>query len=126
MTWMTCDDQSASPAAASSAGFLPAAERERLGLGWASPNKFPLQLSVEVAPRRRRVWVVKLASGGDLRVLAERHTAAARHDGAELRFYDGEGDGERRVATVRAGGWHWVCAEDALDPAPETDEEAES
>lgn len=68
---------------------------------------------------RRHVWVVKTANGGELRVLAARHTTYVRPDGQELRFYDGTVDDERRVATVRAGGWHWCVAEDALDPEVE-------
>lgn len=62
------------------------------------------------------VWVVKQASGGDVRVLAEWHSTVPRDDGTELRFYNRHGDDQQRVATVRAGSWHWVVAATALDP----------
>jgi hypothetical protein len=98
--------------------------------GSAFPAAFP-EASVEPLPSRlatprrpKRVWVVKQASGGEIRVLAERHSTCPRPDGTELRFYDGAGDHEARVATVRAGSWHWCIAEAALEP--DTDEEAES
>ncbi|MBB1034613.1 hypothetical protein G6031_09455 [Dietzia sp. CQ4] len=60
------------------------------------------------------VWVVKQASGGELRVLAERHTTYSRPEGTELRFYNG--DGKNPVATVRAVSWHSCVAESALNP----------
>lgn len=66
--------------------------------------------------RKPTAWVVKQASGGEVRVLAERHTTFARPEGTELRFHDGDGDAAHRVATVRAGSWHWVIAESALNP----------
>ncbi|WP_010542572.1 hypothetical protein [Dietzia alimentaria] len=69
----------------------------------------------EIAPRPA-VWIVRGTNGSDIRVLAERHTTYARPDGTELRFYDGSGDEQHRVATVRAGSWHWVVAETALNP----------
>lgn len=65
---------------------------------------------------RRIVWVVKQASGGNVRVAAERHRSIPRPDGTELRLYDGAGPDERRVATFRAGSWHWCVAESALEP----------
>ena len=65
---------------------------------------------------RPAVWIVRGTNGSDIRVLAERHTTYARPDGTELRFYDGSGDEQHRVATVRAGSWHWVVAETALNP----------
>lgn len=77
----------------------------------------PAPAPLEAGSPRRRVWVVMQASGGRLRVLAERHATTPRPDGTELRFYDGSGDDERRVATVRAGSWHWCVAESALDPS---------
>lgn len=63
------------------------------------------------------VWVVKQASGGTLRVLAEDHYTYARPEGTELRFFNGDGeDGRHPVATIRAGSWHWCVAEAALEP----------
>lgn len=83
----------------------------------------PLEQPPAPAPRptatespRPAMWVVKQASGGDIRVLAQWHTTYARPDGTELRFYNRHGDDQQRVATVRAGSWHWVVAETALDP----------
>lgn len=67
---------------------------------------------------RRVAWVVKKASGGDVRVLAERHRTIPRPDGTELRFYDGDEAVARRVASFPAGSWHWVVLETALEPKP--------
>lgn len=63
-----------------------------------------------------RIWIVRGTNGQDIRVLAERHTTYARPEGTELRFYDGDGDDQHRVATVRAGSWHWVVEASALNP----------
>lgn len=71
---------------------------------------------------RRVVWVVKKASGGDVRVLAERHRTIPRPDGTELRFYDGDEAVARRVASFPAGSWHWCVLESALEPAAEATE----
>ena len=60
------------------------------------------------------IWIVMQSSGGKLRVLAERHSTAARPEGTELRFHNG--DDRNPVATVRAGSWHWCVAESALEP----------
>ena len=65
---------------------------------------------------RRIVWVVKQASGGNVRVLAERHHSVPTDAGSELRLYNGEGPATRRIATFRAGSWHWCVAESALEP----------
>lgn len=67
-------------------------------------------------PRHPVTWVVKQASGGEVRVLAERHFTYVRPEGAELRFVDGDGPNQHKVATIRAGSWHWVVAESALNP----------
>jgi hypothetical protein len=66
--------------------------------------------------RGKTAWIVRGTNGQDIRVLAERHTTYARPEGTELRFYDGDGDGQHRVATVRAGSWHWVVEASALNP----------
>lgn len=65
---------------------------------------------------RPTVWVVQQISGGRLRVLAEWHSTAPLPEGGELRFYNRAGDDQLRVATVRAGSWHWCVAESALEP----------
>lgn len=70
--------------------------------------------------RKPTVWVVQQVSGGRLRVLAEWHSTYARPEGTELRFYNQRGvEGRHRVATVRAGSWHWCVAESSLDPEAE-------
>lgn len=79
------------------------------------PLAAPLPAPASAPESRRQMWVVKCASGGTIRVLAERHTTYARPDGTELRFHDGDGEAQRRVATVRAGSWHWCAAEAALE-----------
>lgn len=66
--------------------------------------------------RGKTAWIVRGSNGSDIRVLAERHTTYARPEGTELRFYDGDGDDQHRVGCVRAGSWHWVVAESALNP----------
>lgn len=66
--------------------------------------------------RGKTAWIVRCSNGSDIRVLAERHTTYARPDGTELRFYDGDGDDQHRVACVRAGSWHWVVAAAAYNP----------
>lgn len=66
--------------------------------------------------RGKSAWIVRCSNGSDIRVLAERHTTYARPEGTELRFYDGDGDDQHRVACVRAGSWHWVVAAAAYNP----------
>lgn len=80
--------------------------------GLPSPAAMPTE-----TPQRPTVWVVQQISGGRLRVLAEWHSPCPRPDGTELRFYNQRGnEGRQRVATVRAGSWHWCVAESALEP----------
>lgn len=80
-----------------------------------SPSAMPSETD-----RAKTTWVVKQASGGDLRVHAQFHTTYARPEGTELRFYNQlAGDDRHRVATVRAGSWHWCVAESALEPKAE-------
>lgn len=81
----------------------------RVGVVLPSPASMP-----RVA-RGKTAWIVRGSNGSDIRVLAERHTTYARHDGTELRFYDGDGDDQHRVASVRAGSWHWVVEASALN-----------
>lgn len=86
---------------------LPAEGGEEL----PSPSAMPAR-----AARGKTAWIVRGTNGSDIRVLAERHTTFARPEGTELRFHDGDGGAQHRVATVRAGSWHWVVAEAALNP----------
>lgn len=84
----------------------------------AVPNFGVVLPSPAAMPRTARgktAWIVRGSNGSDIRVLAERHTTYARPDGTELRFYDGDGDDQHRVASVRAGSWHWVVEASALN-----------
>lgn len=82
-----------------------------LGIVLPSPAEMPAHTK-----RGKTVWIVRGSNGSDIRVMAERHTTYARPEGTELRFFDGDGDAQHRVATVRAGSWHWCVAASALEP----------
>lgn len=86
---------------------LPADPGEEL----PSPSWMPAR-----AEGAATTWVVRGTNGADLKVRAEWHTTFARPDGTELRFYNRDGDNQHRVATVRAGSWHWVVAESSIEP----------
>lgn len=80
-----------------------------------SPSSMPPRTA-----RAKTTWIVRGTNGSDLRIHSEWHTTYARPDGTELRFYNRDGDVQNRVATVRAGSWHWCVAESALEPELET------
>lgn len=94
---------------------LPAEAGEGLPTPPISPAIMPTSMPARAA-RTATTWVVRGSNGSDLLVLAEWHTTLARADGTELRFYNLVGGDHHRVATVRAGAWHHVVAESALEP----------
>lgn len=109
MTRLTAHPDLPTPPPFAGLGSLPDALRVFPGEPKPSP--------VDAPDRGPTVWVVKQASGGTLRVLAEDHYTYARPEGTELRFFNGDGgDGRHPVATIRAGSWHWCVAESALEP----------
>lgn len=80
------------------------------------PAPLPTPSSMPPAAPRKTVWIVRGTHGGVTRILADRHFTYARPEGPEVRFYDGEGEGAHRVATVHPNSWHSVVAETALNP----------
>ncbi|MDV6299988.1 hypothetical protein R3P82_12795 [Dietzia maris] len=114
MTWLQIHDALDHPAAGPLVENLTV--RPRPLHEYMGPLCVPREL--HSGEPRRTVWVVKKASGGDVRVLAERHRTIPRPDGTELRFYDGDETVGRRVASFPAGSWHSCVAESALEPKP--------